>query len=253
MRMRIPGMREAPAKRGVDTLRSIIALSKTGEVLHEIPERLANVISRFDSVPLSPDFRHDIYSILATSLDLAEALIDATYPIEHASSQIAAQMQTLSRVLQHLNHRPSRQGYSILVPSTQVLIGQFSTAQEADVYMQNLRALGAMGEAMVVPVKMTSLHAIQPRMVMPAPQPAPDPMMTDPLPKGIVPNQPNLQDSVGLSPTESSFDELARIQEAKQPVAVKIPTIPSIKERMANLEKEAAELGKPRPGPSRTE
>lgn len=202
--MRNP-FRDNAAARGTSVLREIISMSKTGEVLHHVPERLASIIDRYDHLNVDPHFRHDIYNILSSSIDIAEALVDPTFPIEHATEQVARQMEVLTRVLRHLNKRPSRTGYSILAPQNKVLYGQFSTVEEAESQLAGMQAIGGPSYALVVPIKITSQHVVQPQaQPIPAKQ---SPIADGALPQGIIPNQPAPQPTVPLSGDMDDYPE----------------------------------------------
>lgn len=259
------GLKEPVAKRGVGILRDIIAMSKTGEVLHHIPERLASIIERYDNIAIDPNFRQDIYNVLSSSIDLAETLVDPTFPAEQASQQISQQMQILSRFLLHLNQRPNRVGYSILIPKTQTLIGQYGTVEEAESQLANLSALGAIQHSMVVPVKITSQHVVQPTLSNTVRHTGRGATLHGPLPPGIIPSQPAPQRAVELVDEGETFWDAAQKQRDEVKATVLPPPLPqnttnpappavnmkpeAVQEKLRELEKEAEDLVREKPLP----
>ena len=180
--MKLPFTRSSHSR-----LRDVLNYSKAGEVLHSVPDRLADIIERYDATASDPHFRHDIYNILSGSIDIAEALVDETFSVEHALEQVARQLEVLSRITRYLNTRPQRLGFSILIPKTHQLIGQYSTEAEAKSALANMIAFGANTKnAIVVPVKIVSQHAVQPQEPHPpaTQEAAPEPHA---IPSGIKP------------------------------------------------------------------
>lgn len=158
----------------MNTLRDAIHMSRSSEVLASIPDRLADVIARYDALPLDPTFRHDVYLILAGSLDVAEAVVDQTFSVETATEQIGRQMEVLARLITYMSKRPSRTGYTILIPASHKLIGQFGTEAEAESQLENLQTLGTAHDAIVVPCKILSQHVVQPRAPLTTTAPPPE-------------------------------------------------------------------------------
>lgn len=262
--------REHPSRQGKQFLRDIIASSKTGEVLHYVPERLAAIIDKYDTIDIDPHFRNDIYNILQGSIELSEAMVDPTFPVEDASEQIAKQMEILARILRYLNQRPSRVGYSILIPHNQMLIGQFGTQEAAEHHLEDLRNLGTAisSNAIVVPVKIMSQHAVQPRPAN-LPTPRANPSLSGPIPPGIIPSQPAPQRAVELEPIKEQEPQehvwqepreaVQNMQPRPDPLAHPFvidppPTQPtgdeyrkSMQERLDEIERAAEEFNKPKP------
>lgn len=153
-------------------LRSVIAASRASEHLSDLPDRLAQVIERFEALDVDPRFRDDVYQVLNGSIDIALSMVDLTFPIEHVGSVIAEQLQILSRVMVHLQTSPTSKGYAILLPDRGQLVGHFSTESEAQEQLTRYRALGISPNCLIVPTMVRSLHAVQPK-ALPAPTVAP--------------------------------------------------------------------------------
>lgn len=171
----------------ISRLRTALTSSRSAESLRDLPDRLATIIQHFDHLTVHPDFRQDIFNVLDASTSMAEALMDETYPAEHAVAQVTGIMQTLPRLLDHLMKRPTMMGFSILNPSNGSIYPQVhSTEIEANASLEHLQKMGAARGCIVVPVRVNSMHAIQPldRRLPPPPVPAFDP---ERIPAGIKP------------------------------------------------------------------
>lgn len=174
----------------ISRLRSALTTSRSAESLRDLPERLATIIQHFDALTVHPDFRQDIFNVLDAATSMAESLMDETYPADHAVAQITGVMQVLPRLIDHLMKRPMMQGFSILNPSNGSIYPQVhSTEVEANASLEHLQKMGAARGCIVVPVKVNSMHAIQPldRRLPPPVVPAFDP---DRIPPGIKPEVP---------------------------------------------------------------
>lgn len=178
-------------------LREALHLSRASEDLDTLPDRFASVIARYEASDLDPRFRSDVYAVLKGAVDIAEAMVDLTFPVERASEVIGEQLGVLSRVLLYLQSRPTSQGFAILLPESQQLVGQFSTREEAEQHLRSYRGLGLSANCLVVPIAITSMHAVQPRARrLPAPvRPALETQapLSSPLPNGIRPPATDLQ------------------------------------------------------------
>jgi hypothetical protein len=251
------------------TIRDVIGMSRNSEILETVPDRLANVIAKYNDLEIDPHFRHDVYNVLNGAVDIAEALVDPTFPVEHAGEQISRMLEVLSRANRYLQTRPSKMGFSVLIPDADPpqLSGHFTTRQEAESYMDTICALGGSKNCMVVPVKILSQHAVQPKPItrnITPPSPSPS-IMHGPIPSGIRPKvetptrlpgeAPDLDFNPEVSPPES---------EPKLPLpatpALDIPmvkatpdknppfTLPTIEERMKALEAEPLIKDRPQNG-----
>lgn len=191
-----------PKKRDLTAgIKELIASSRQSESLHLVPDRLANVIKRYDELDIDPHFRHDVYNILSGAIDIADALVDNTFPVEQAGKAVARQLEILARALTYLQARPAKLGFSILVPETHVLTGHFSTKEEAENMLETLSNMGISKNAQIVPIKIISQHAIQPhapKTTSPEPKHTPAThILSGPLPTGIVPNNTTPQQLPG--------------------------------------------------------
>lgn len=174
----------------VSQLRELITMARSSESLAHIPDQFASIIQRYDQLDVDPDFRRDIHLILANAVALSEALIDETFPVDEAISCAAGQLEIVSRILLYLQRRPTKSGFSILIPETKMLVGQFATQEEAEDQIAVLKSLGSTAECKVVPVQVLSQHAIQPRSKS---LPSPASYEEESIPPGIIPHQPPLQ------------------------------------------------------------
>lgn len=143
-----------------------------------IPERIATLIHRLEhDKQINPLFREDILTIVNSSTALAEASVDSTFPIENAFDNIAQIMSVCSRLLSNLERsRPQRYGFGIQHKTNgQMFPHLFATESEAEQFIINSRAFHDLGSvAQVVPIKMTSQFAQQPK-IAPVPQVAAQP------------------------------------------------------------------------------
>lgn len=164
-------------------LREMINLGQSTETLQTLPDRFASIIERYEAIDTAePAFRKDVYSILSGACDVAEAMVDTTFPVEEAGTSVAEMMQVLARVLLYIQSRPTAEGYSLLLPEKKELSGQYNTQAEAENARLRLVSLGISHNCLVVPIRMISKHAIQPRVVAKPLDPE-----NPPIPKGIIP------------------------------------------------------------------
>jgi hypothetical protein len=192
-------MFQGSTSKRISKLRTALAGSRSAESLRDLPERLALIIERYDSLTVNPDYRADVFTVLDAAASLAESLMEDTYPAEYAMSRITQTMAVLPRVINHLMTRPQTSGFSILNPSNGTVFPQVhTTEQEANASLDALQGMGAAKNCIVVPVKVSSMHAIQPldrRLAAPT-IPVLDP---DHLPAGIrppiIPHQQNIRPS----------------------------------------------------------
>lgn len=150
-------------KKRLGGLRELLSMARSSETLQAIPESLANVIARYDNLDIQPEFRQDIYNILTNSILLAESLVDDTISVEDANAAAADQLAIIARLIMYLQTRPTKTGFSILIPSSKSLVGQFNTREEAEHQIEILRSMGSNADCRVVPIKISSLVAVQPR------------------------------------------------------------------------------------------
>lgn len=201
-------------------LREVLGATNYSGNLGTLPTQLATIIQRYDGAPLDKHFRNDIYNILATSTAIAETLVDEVFSVDDAIQHISRQMEILARILVYLNSRPARTGYSLLIPKSGKLVGQFATIGEAEDSLTNMQHLGAAHNAIVVPVRVVSQSVVRP-----AAQPsAASPLADDediPIPPGV---QPATQEQ----PPAQSAELLPRLEaleaQSKELVAEKPPT-----------------------------
>lgn len=176
-------------KQAISRLRTAIALSRSSESLRDLPDRLANIITYYETASVNPEYRADVFAILNFAVVAAESMMDETYDAQDALTQVAAVMQVLPRVIIHLNDRPTSKGHSILNPTNNTIYPQVhSTEGEALQNLESLQAMGAAKHCLVVPVKVISQHAVQPRGRLPAP-PSFDP---EHIPPGIMPDRQHI-------------------------------------------------------------
>lgn len=216
--------------RGFHSLRDAIASSRNCEDLSKLPERFARVIERFDALDVDPTFRQDVYHVLNGAVDLAQSMVDQTYPVEYVGQALAQQMQVFARIMLHLQSTPTTQGYAILLPERRQLVGHFTTQSEAQTTLQRYRALGISPNCVVVPTAVRSLHAIQPRereqTVAPRPDLAPaqpllghpyieDPGVDDDLMAPLPLEQPQAQEIPATASQGATNELFARIKESE--------------------------------------
>lgn len=230
----------ATTKDKTASLASALRYSRAAEHLNSMPERFATVIQQYDAIDVEPAFRNDIYNVLSGAVEIAEAMVDPTFSAELAGEKIAIQMEIMARALRYLSSRPSAAGFAIMLPATGKIVGQYQTREEAENHLANLVNFGASSKCIVVPTKVLSQHAIQPR-VQPRPTyqpPAQSSPMDFPLPGGILP-EPHLEDTMhGAAPPPvkepgpSLVDQASQLKEKDE-----IPIVrSSISSRIADLD-----------------
>jgi hypothetical protein len=217
---------------GLNSLREAIHMSRATEDLDSLPERFASVISQFESLNIDPTFRNDVYQILNGAVDVALSMVDLTFPVEQANSAISRQLSILGRALHYLQSRPSSQGFSILLPEKGQLIGHYTTREEAEEHLLRMQRLGVSRDCVVVPTKVLSLHAIQPKPQTQTQAHAPsftsdfpDQLMS--LPEGKPPNEDT---SLNLAPEQDlrlkpdpALDDLTKRLQAVEAGAAQLP------------------------------
>ena len=148
---------------GISQLASALRASAHTEHLDDMPARFARVIDAYNAIDVDPRFRHDVFDILDSALDLANAVVEPNYPVETASQAVASLLAILAKLTMHLQNTPKTTGFAILIPERNHLIGNYSTETEAQNQLLQLRAMGASANAHIVPTTIKSLHAIQPK------------------------------------------------------------------------------------------
>lgn len=178
----------------ISKLRAAIASATRHDALHSLPESFAGLITAFEHLNVHPEYRNDVYALLASAVRIGNAVLDHTYPAKTAITEVTNLMSMLPRMIHHLTDRPTTKGLAIMVPGSGQIYPQiFNTEEEASRQLSALQKLGAASSAIIIPVQITSDHAIRPDSP-PAPQAAWDPSQ---LPAGIRP---------GLSIPVSDFD-----------------------------------------------
>jgi hypothetical protein len=172
----------------ISRLRAAIQSASRHDLLHSLPDRFAELVTAFENLNVHPDYRADVYALLAGAVKISNAILDHTYPAKEALTEITNLMTTLPRMIHHLTNRPTTTGFAIMVPGTKQIYPQvFSTENEGNRQLGALQKLGAFSSAMVVPVQITSDHAIRPD----APEAEPQTQAWAPqLPAAIKPNIP---------------------------------------------------------------
>jgi len=190
-------------------LRTVLSLSRNAEALRDLPERLTEIIDRYDTANMNPEYRTDIFTILDSAVAMAEALLDETYDASVAIQQVTAVMSTLPRVINHLSTRPTTMGFSILNPANATVYPQvYSTEGEAHKNLESLQHMGAARHCLVIPVKVHSQYAIQPKRVRLAPPRLPPtgpiPLDSNYIPNGIKPSLTNVPTHEWELPTQEN-------------------------------------------------
>lgn len=159
-------------------LRNTVAHISYTKAISTLPDDFANLLSLYDTANIDVRYRNDIHHILNGAVTVATVLVDETFDADRATNAIATQIAALSRLQSYIASRPYKVGYSILFTTTGMLLGQFTTEQEARQHLQSLANLGHVKNAVVVPVKITSQFCLRPE--------PPEPL-SGALPPGIVP------------------------------------------------------------------
>jgi hypothetical protein len=146
-----------------DKLRSVLRFSENLEAFASLPDRLATLFEQYDSSNYHLGYRDDIYNILVSSLELAEALVQES---QHGPETIARATHTIriiTNIINHLESRPALKGYAILFPLTRTIHeGVYATHQEANRKLESLHKLGIAQECQVVPVRVSCDVSLRP-------------------------------------------------------------------------------------------
>lgn len=138
---------------------------QNNERLRHLPEQFAEVLQRFDNSHCHPALLQDIHSLLSNSVALAEALVDDTIPTINAMQASTCLLGILQRILIHVETaRPGRDAYAVLLPATGTFLPSvFASREEAESQVGALRQFMPQTAFAVVPVKVTSQYALQPK------------------------------------------------------------------------------------------
>lgn len=147
---------------GILKLKEVV---RNNERLQHLPEQFADLLHRFDNSHCHPALLNDIHLLLSNSVALAESLVDDTIPTINAVQASTTMLGVLQRVLIHLETaRPGRDAFAILLPTTgSFLPSVFTSREEAESQIECLRQFMAGTAFVVVPVKVTSQFALQPK------------------------------------------------------------------------------------------
>lgn len=146
-----------------DKLRSILRFSSNLETFSDLPDRLAALFEAFDSTNCHPGYRDDIYNILISSLELAEALVQESQHGPETIARATQTIRTITNIINHLESRPALKGYAILFPLTRTIHeGVYTTHQEANRKLESLHKLGVAQDCQVVPVRVSCDISLRP-------------------------------------------------------------------------------------------
>jgi len=229
----------------------LLGRASQGDTLSSLQDKIESIIERFDrDRALDPAFRSDIFTLLRNSTDVAEVLLDPTFPHETVVRQIADILDASSRLLNYVNNaRPYNLSWGIMQKQTHRLWPPvFTSESEANNFVDQLdQAYGNIRRnVQVVPVRVTSQFAPQPR-----PRPPRNPAIIPPPSLGASPLAPDdeardLARGPELNPTvvphsvgpNSSQDMGARPGPLDEPPPSSLPEGPieSHHEMMASLD-----------------
>lgn len=136
---------------------------ETREPLADLPDRIATVLELYNRPGLNEAKTADIYALINGSLHLAEALATDTYPGPVGIKWATYNIQILTRLINHLEDRPSVSRLGLLCVETGELHSEiYASTSEANEAVNALRRFGATRTFEVVPVTLTSGHVVQP-------------------------------------------------------------------------------------------
>lgn len=147
-------------------LRKVVA---NNEQLQHLPDAFASILYQFDHSHCHPELLRDIHILLSTSVSLAEALVNDTIPTSTAMQASTSILGILQRIIVFLEtSRPGRDAFAVLLPETGTFLPSvFASREEAESQVLALRQFSR-NSFVVVPVKVTSQHALQPKAAPPA-------------------------------------------------------------------------------------
>lgn len=131
--------------------------------LENLPDRIAAILELYSRPGLNEAKQSDIFNLINGALSLAEALATDTYPGPVGVRWATYNIQILTRVINHLEDRPSISRFGLLCIETGELHSEvYGTPEEALASLNALRRFGVTRTFEIVPVTLTSGHVVQP-------------------------------------------------------------------------------------------
>ena len=196
-----------------------------------VGERVEEIISRYSTPGILPQFREDVLAMIASVLDLAENMSEKTYRLDEVFTDIANIQHHISTMMKHgILSRPRVVGFGLLNNQSGLLLPAFFyTFEEATNQLRILKDNGVVSPISVVPAECVTSSILQPMeakkaklsspaqspgsithlsptvSVQPIPQPAPAPAPAKPAPDKPLPT----------GATEAQLADLAKKNEPK--------------------------------------
>ena len=154
--------------------RFLDSVTQKGQLTDTAP-RITQLVDLYNSnTAIDPAFKQDVFNIINASIELAEGMLDNTFPVEGLMTHYGNILVSGRNILEYVDRsRPVRVGFSIIHTGTGAISpGVFTTQTEADMYLQSLATMSYDAKAIyatyrVVPVRVTSQFALQPRVTLP--------------------------------------------------------------------------------------
>lgn len=171
-------MQQSPPRKS--HIASLLGRADNATSVDALPAKLAGLIAKYDNNrDINANFRQDIYNLLNSSIELASAMSDQTYPQEVATEHITMIMRVLTAFIAHAEKsKPIRYAYGIQhIVSGKMLPAVFNTEGEAYNYLDQHSIFPNMEkQVQVIPIKISSAYLLQPRnQTMLSPPPIPQP------------------------------------------------------------------------------
>jgi len=154
----------------LNTLTAALRAADEANKLAKVPARFSLIIAALEAdQTIHPLLRNDLTTLILNTVNLSEAVIDESYPIDVVTDTIATLLTVSSAILAHVTHnRPSFYAYGIEDQKTKTLLASiFTTKLEAEREIDLLRNLGATSKLKAVPIRISSQIVNRPNLQIP--------------------------------------------------------------------------------------
>jgi hypothetical protein len=176
------------------TIKEALARASRTETGADLLPRLTTVLDQLQkNADLDHSARADLVSIIDDGLELAAAMLNASYPAELVLKRTTNILATSQRILMHTETaRPGRHCFGAISASGQILPIMANTEEEAQAQLDTLVTMGLSRDSIVIPIRMSSQFVLQPREQPSNELPEPE----APVPFAIEAEQPSRADEL---------------------------------------------------------
>ena len=147
------------------TIKEALRRADRVETGADLLPRLAHVLDQLShNADLDNSARADLISLIDDGLELAAAMLNASYPAELVLKRTTNILATAQRILMHTEtSRPGRHCFGAISASGQILPIMANTQEEAQAQLDTLITMGLSRDSTVIPIRMSSQFVLQPR------------------------------------------------------------------------------------------